>query len=393
MNNFSETRELTIRRSGRLMTVVFFLISGIIAATWASRIPELQLKLELNNAAWGTVLFASPVGLVCGLLVASWLTSHYGAKKIMIFSSLVASLLLILAGYSNGRIQLMIVLFFMGFSRTILNISANTLSLDVQKMYNKPIISTFHGLWSLACFAAASVGSLMIVMNVIPGHHFLGIALLCILLGLMYVKSRHGSKLHDREKKPFFVRPDRYLFLLGCIAFCGMICENAIFDWSVNYFENTVNAGKGLVTTGYQCFIISMTLGRLAGDKLVGRFGPAKMLFVNGIFIAFGFVLAAAFPTLLPAAIAFIIIGLGDSLVVPIVYSLTARSKSIPPAYALSAVTLVGYTGFLTGPILIGFLSSWIGMQWTFALVGLFGIGIILFTGMARKREELNSHN
>ena len=390
MNNNQEARELKKRRSGRMMTVVFFLISGIIAATWASRIPELQLKLELNNAEWGTVLFASPVGLVCGLLVASWLTSHHGAKRIMIISSIIACILLILAGFSNDRISLMIVLFFMGFSRTILNISANTHSLDVQKMYSKPIISTFHGLWSLACFVAATIGSLMIVMNIIPGHHFLGMALICIALSLLYVKSRHGARLNTSDKKPFFVRPDRYLFLLGWIAFCGMICENAIFDWSVNYFETTVKAPGGWVTTGYQCFIISMTLGRLFGDKLVGRYGPVKMLFANGIFIAFGFVFVAAFPTLFPAAIGFIIIGLGDSLVVPIVYSLTARSRSIPPAYALSAVTMVGYSGFLTGPLLIGFFSSWIGMQWTFVVVGIFGIGIILLTGIVRKREELH---
>jgi fucose permease len=389
MNINGETHELQKRRSGRGMTIVFFLISGIIAATWASRIPELQAKLRLNNAEWGTVLFASPVGLVCGLLVASWLTSHFGAKKIMLASSFLACILLIFAGYSNERIQLMIVLFFMGFSRTILNISANTLSLTVQKMYTKPIISTFHGLWSLACFIAASIGSLMIMLNIIPGHHFLGMAMLCILSSLFYFKSQHGGKLNGTEKKPFFVRPDSYLFLLGCIAFCGMICENAIFDWSVNYFETTVLARKGLVTTGYQCFIISMTLGRLFGDRMVGRYGPVKMLFINGALIAFGFVLAAAFPAFLPAAIGFIIIGLGDSLVVPIVYSLTSRSKSTPPAYALSAVTLVGYSGFLTGPLLIGFLSTWIGMQWTFAIIGLFGAGIIILARQVRKRDEL----
>ena len=391
MDNIRETHELNLRRSGRIMTVVFFLISGFIAATWASRIPELQVKLELNNAAWGTVLFASPVGLVCGLLFASWLTSHYGAKKVMIISSIIACIFLAIAGYSNSRIQLMIVLFFMGFSRTILNISANTHSLDVQKMYSKPIISTFHGLWSLACFAAATIGSLMIVMNIIPGHHFLGMSLLCILLSLFYIKSKPIGKLNNTEKKPFFVRPDHYLFLLGSIAFCGMICENAMFDWSVNYFETTVNARKGLVTTGYQCFIISMTLGRLTGDRLVGRFGPFKMLFINGALIAFGFMVTAAFPTFFPAAMGFIIIGLGDSLVVPIVYSLTSKSKSIPPAYALSAVTMVGYSGFLTGPLLIGFLSSWIGMQWTFAVVGLFGLVIILLTGRVKKDLILNS--
>jgi fucose permease len=371
------------------MTIVFFVISGIISATWASRIPEMQSKLQMNNAAWGTVLFASPVGLVCGLLVASWLTSHFGVKKIMITSAVIACLLLINAGFSNTRLQLMATLFLMGFSRTVLNISANTHSLDVQKLYEKPIISTFHGIWSLACFVSATIGSLMILSNISPGYHFLAMAVLCILFSVLYIKSNIGAKVHSNEKKPFFVMPDRFLFALGMIAFCGMICENAIFDWSVNYFETTVAARKGLVTTGYQSFIIAMTLGRLSGDRLVSRFGAIRMLMINGGLVTLGFLFTAAFPLFLPAALGFVIIGLGDSLIVPIVYSLTAKSKSIPPAYAISAVTIVGYSGFLTGPLLIGFLSSWLDMQWTFAIIALFGLMIIFLTTRITKFSEL----
>jgi MFS family permease len=381
------------RNRSRLMTIVFFVISGVISATWASRIPEMQVKLEMNNAAWGTVLFASPVGLVCGLLVASWLTAHFGVKKIMITSAIIASLLLVMAGFSDTRLQLMVTLFFMGFSRTILNISANTHSLDVQKLYEKPIISTFHGIWSLACFISATIGSLMIVFNILPGYHFLIMALLCILFSLLYINTSLGSKIHSNEKKPFFVMPDRFLFVLGMIAFCGMICENAIFDWSVNYFETTVAARKGLVTTGYQSFIIAMTLGRLLGDRLVARFGAINMLMLNGGLVACGFLFAAAFPLLLPAAIGFVIIGLGDSLIVPIVYALTAKSKNIPPAYAIAAVTIVGYSGFLTGPLLIGFLSSWLGMQWTFACIALFGLIIIFLATRISKFQELSTAN
>lgn len=378
-----QSQALTTMHPGksRLMTVIFFLLSGIIAATWASRIPEMQGKLGMNNANWGTVLFAVPLGLVCGLVFASWLISHFGVKKIMVTSSVLSVMLLILAGFSSQRIQLMAALFLLGFSRTVMNISANTLSLEVQKLYSKPIISTFHGLWSLACFVAASVGSFMIVMNIAPGYHFLIVGMICILFSLSYINSSIGMKVHTAGKKPFFVRPDKFLGLLGMIAFCGMICENVIFDWSVNYFENTVEAKKGLVTTGYQSFIISMTLGRLSGDRLTGRYGPIKMLKFNGGLIILGFVITALFPSFLTASLGFVIIGLGTSLIVPIVYSLTSKSKNISPAYAISAVTLVGYSGFLTGPLLVGFLSSFAGMRLTFAFVAIFGLIIIFLSG------------
>jgi MFS family permease len=133
-----------------------------------------------------------------------------------------------------------------------------------------------------------------------------------------------------------------------------------------------------LVTTGYTCFIIAMTMGRLFGDKLIGRFGPIRMLMVNGMLMSAGFLLSAIAPYFITAALAFIIIGIGDSIIVPIVYSLTAKTKKMPPGYAISAVTLIGYSGFLSGPILIGSLSEWLGMQWAFAVISVFGLAITL---------------
>ena len=147
-----------------------------------------------------------------------------------------------------------------------------------------------------------------------------------------------------------------------------------------------------MATTGYQAFIISMTLGRLLGDRVIGKFGPVKMLSINGVLIVLGFIISAAFPSFLTAALGFTLIGFGTSLVVPIVYSLSSRSFTVPPAYALSSVTLVGYSGFLTGPVLIGFLSTWIGMQWTFIVLGGFGAGVILLAGAIGKRTELYNH-
>lgn len=386
-----EKQQSVLARKGRLVTAVFFILSGILAATWASRIPDIQEKLGLGNAAWGTVLFASPAGLVCGLMVASRLTAEFGTKKILITSSILSCFFLVLSGFSNERYQLMAVLFLMGFMRTILNISANTLSLEVQSMYRKSIISTFHGLWSLACFIAASIGTLMIIYNVLPRFHFLIIAIICLLTSLIFSKTSVGNKVVSIEKKPFFVRPDRFLFHLGVVAFCAMICENAMFDWSVNYFEKVVQAGKGLVTAGYTSFIISMTLGRLLGDRIIGYFGHMKVLFYSGLLISFGFIIAAVFPTPLTAIAGFIIIGLGDSIIVPIVYALSGRTGKMPAGYAISAVTLIGYAGFLTGPLLIGFVSGALNLQWAFGIISIFGIFITLLSLKIKSFEELRN--
>lgn len=375
----------TDRKRRRLITAVYFFLSGIITASWSSRIPDVQQKLGLDNAAWGSVLFALPVGLVTGLLLSSWLVARFGTTLIMIIGLVVSCLLLCTLGFAGERVQLMATLFFFGGVRTILNMAMNTRSVEVQRLYDKPIVSTFHGLWSLACFMAAAFGTLMIVYNVVPAQHFVIIASVCLLI-VFALRKKVGNGAHVKpEKQPFFVKPDKYLLFLGLVAFCGMLAESTMFDWSVNYFENVVKVDKGFVTTGYTSFIIAMSLGRLLGDRVIARFGPVTMLMVNGVLMAAGFGVAALFPYLLPAAIGFVLIGLGDSIVVPIVYTLSARSTIMQPGYAIASVTFIGYAGFLTGPLLVGSLSDAFGMQWALVVVGCICLGISFFSLLVKK--------
>jgi fucose permease len=113
----------------------------------------------------------------------------------------------------------------------------------------------------------------MIINNVTPAAHFLGIVAVSIPAALLFWERNKERPLGAAEKRPFFVRPDRYLFLLGLIAFCSMMCEGAMFDWGVNYFEKVVQPGKEWITAGYTAFIIAMALGRLTGDRLIATFG------------------------------------------------------------------------------------------------------------------------
>jgi len=360
----------TDRAKKRWITAGFFFLTGLITASWSSRIPDIQQKLGLGDAAWGTVLAALPLGLVSGMLVSSWLVERYGTKRVMLVSCIVCSLFLCLLGLAPSRALLMTVLYLVGLTRTILNISMNTNSMEVQQLYERPIVSTFHGIWSLACFAALGVGQVMIILEVLPAQHLAIIAAICITAAIVLTSQRPPSAPATAQRRPFLVRPDRYLWMLGVVAFCAMLAESAMFEWSVNYFEKEIKAERSYVTAGLSGFMITMSAGRLVGDRLIHRYGHLNMLIANGLLMSTGFLLAASVPLLLPALLGFLLVGAGDSIIVPIAYTMAAKTKKMQASYAIACVSLIGSAGFVSGPLLMGTLSEVFGMQWAFGFVG-----------------------
>lgn len=378
------------RKHLRFIIFAFFFFSGIYAASWSSRIPDVQRLLDLSNAELGNLLFAMPAGLVFGLTFASWLIGGFGYRKILLYSTIFTGIMLFFIGYSNSTWQLMISLFLFGVGRTVFNLAANTGALEVQRMYEYPINSTFHGVWSIACFIAAGIGTIMVTNNIGPFYHFLGIALIVIALSIFLIGKKTTFTVTD-SKRPFFVKPDRYLLLLGLIAFCAMLCEGAMFDWSVVYFTKVVKAQKSLTTSGYMSFIITMAAGRLIGDRFISRFGMFRVLIFNGCCLSAGFLIAALFPYVIPAAIGFALIGIGSSILVPLVYLLSGQHKTMPPAYALSSVTIIGYTGFLAGPVMIGNVSQLFGMPVAYIVLSVLSVMIIILTLQVKKLVEVNA--
>lgn len=359
----------------RWIIFVFFFLSGIISATWSSRIPDIQDKLAVNNAVLGVVLFSMYAGLFVGLSVASWLVASYGSRKVMTITCIISALLLVLAAVFSSIILLMLVLLILGISRTIFNISSNTGAIEVQTQYNRPIISGFHGVWSMASLIAGGIGQFMISGKINPLLHFAIIAFL-VLVSIGLLKGKKEAISIKKERRPFFVKPDKYLFLLGLMALCTFLCEGAMFDWSVNYFEKVVKADRSFITVGYLSFIFAMAGGRLIGDRLIGAFGVFRMLLVNGFLVAVGFAVTASFPLLLPAAVGFLLIGLGDSVLIPIIYMLATKSKKMTAEYSLSIVTFIGYLGFLIGPLFIGNVSQYFGLPVTFYCLS--GVSLLL---------------
>jgi MFS family permease len=382
-----QSASIKLRRRIRWRTGALFFLSGIISATWSSRIPEIQDKFHLSNAEWGAVLFALPAGMVSGLPISSYIIEKFTSAKVMIVAGVVYALMLSSLALSSTVFLLVAGLYGFGLSRSLFTMSVNTNAIEVQRLYPDPIIATFHGVWSLACFCAAAIGTYMIAHNVNPIYHFVSIALIVAAFMIAY-RSKGNSKKATAERKPFFVKPDRYLFILGVICFCVMICEGSVFDWAVNYYDKVVKVNKSMATTGYTAFIIAMTGGRLVGDKISGWLGLKRVLLINGALMGVGFAIAVAFPYLWPTAFGFLMIGLGDSIMVPVVYSLAGQSTKMKPSYAIASVTMIGYIGFLSGPLVVGGISGAFGMRYAFALLALLSFCISLLISLVKQSKN-----
>lgn len=345
-----------------------FFFSGIITSTWSSRIPDIQRQLDLSNAELGAVLFAISAGLVLGLPLSSWLVARYSSTRMMTISTIIFAVSIALLAVAPTVYLLVILLFVFGATRNLVSMAANTNSLEIQSLHQKPIIATFHGIWSMACFVGIAIGAFMISKGISPLWHFLGIAII-IIVAVFIFKRKEEEPAIAKDKKAFFVKPDRYLLLLGLIAFCVMFCESCMFDWSINYYEKVIQSDKDYVTFGYSSFIIMMTTGRLIGDRFIARFGFTTMLWFNGLLITAGSVVVVIFPFVWLASLGFALIGLGSSIIVPIIYSLGGKTTKMSAGYAIASITVIGYAGFLSSPLIVGSLSDKFGMQNAFGIL------------------------
>ncbi|UYQ93751.1 MFS transporter [Chitinophaga horti] len=368
----------------RIAVSAFFFLTGLCFSSWGSRVADIQLKLGLDEAGLGLILLAIPAGSALSLPIAGWLINRQGSSRILSAACLLYALLLPLIGLSASILLLVIALFFFGFVGNIGNIAVNTQAVSVEQLFGKTIMSSFHAIWSLAGLAGASIGNLMVNLHLQPMNHFMIIALAAIVI---WATNAHATvKTHTpvKGKQPFFVKPDKTLIGLGIIAFCCMISEGTMYDWSTVYFARAIEAPPGLVPLGFQAFTLATTTGRFTGDWLAHRYGINKILTVSGILTASGLLMSALFPHIITAVIGFFLVGLGVSAVIPLVYSEAGRSKTMSPSMALAAVTTLGFFGFLLGPPLIGFIAHASGLRTSFAVVAVMGL---MITVLARRKN------
>jgi MFS family permease len=363
-------------RQIRWAVSAFFFSQGLCFASWASRIPDLKTSLLLNDGAMGTILLALPAGQLTAMPFSGRLVTHFGSKKILRFCLVLYAICLTNIGLASAPWHLALALYLFGVCGNMCNISVNTQAIRAEKLYGRPIMTSFHGAWSIAGFTGAAIGLLMTAQHVRPYIHFWIVAAFVFLVILFVQKYLQQGRATVTEKKPFFSKPDGMLVQLGIIGFCSMASEGAMFDWSGVYFQQVVHVSRPVI--GFVSFMIMMATGRFLGDKLIEKHGRKKMLQLSGILISTGLFISVLFPYPITATLGFLIVGLGVSSIVPMVYSSAGRVSKIPPGMALAAVSSISFLGFLMGPPLIGYIAQISSLRYSFAVIGLLGFAIAI---------------
>lgn len=379
----SETKQKHIRTA----CSIFFFISGFGYASWASRIPTIQQQLNLNEAQLGTVLFAMPVGLILTLPLTKYLLRKYSSNLIMLFGALLFNAILCLPGFTNSILQLMAVLFVFGSARNIMNISMNGQSVAVQSHYTKSIITTFHGVWSMAGFAGAGLGYLMVANNIGTEYHLPIVGVLMIVLSVMAYPQTLYQKPIKEEPKPVFSLPDKSVLGFAVICFACMATENVMYDWAIIYFEKAGMAPASTAISGFVIYMVFMTMGRFGGDRIVHRIGIVNIIKFSGLLIFVGLLLVALFPYKAVIFPSFAFVGLGVSCIVPLIFSLAGKDKTVNSGSRVASISTIGYLGFLIVPPSVGYLAQATSLRWAFGILSCLGLMIFLLT-LKIKNEE-----
>lgn len=311
------------------------------------------------------------------LPITNQLLGRFSSRAIMLFGSVFFNIMLCFAGFVSAPWQLVIILFCFGASRNLLNLSMNAMAVRVQAMYTQSIMTSFHGIWSLAGFAGASLGYFMVSFHVSVSWHLPLVGAAMTLLSLLFYSTSLYQAPTPVQNKKIFALPDRYLLRFALIAFACMACENTMYDWSGIYFQQAVHSSRPTATAAFVLYMVAMTSGRFWGDQLVNRIGIERILLYSGALISSGLLIAVLLPYAITASIGFVFTGLGVSCIVPLVFNLAGRSTTMSSHTALAAISTVGYLGFLLVPPMVGFIAQLAGIRVSFGIIALLGLLIV----------------
>jgi MFS family permease len=344
----------------RIAVKLIFFINGFVHANLAARFPRVQELFDIDNGTLGFVLLSSSVGALLAMPFTGWLIIRNGSRRITIFSIFLYCIFVPLVPLMPGLAGLVVLFFIMGLTAGMLDVSMNSQAVMVEKIHQKPIMTSFHALFSIGMVAGAFCGALFVKLETTLFVHF------AVIVGMSVAAAAWARYhlIHDKPKEkevdgPAFRLPNAAMVSIGVIAFCCMLGEGAMADWSTNYMENIAMASPALAPLGLSAFALAMTIGRFFGDGARLKYGDRNLMVICGLISTMGIALTLLFKNPYSVIAGLFIIGIGLSSIVPIAYSIAGNSKNLPPGVGLAMVTTVGYSGFLFGPPIIGLLANW----------------------------------
>jgi MFS family permease len=337
---------------------LLFATNGLVFGGWIVRIPAIMNRLDISTGTFGLILPAGAIGAMLALPTSGKLTGIFGSAKVLAAFSLARSVVIPLTLLVPHPAWFACGLFCYGFTNGALDVALNAQGVEVERAKRRSILSSLHGCSSLGSLAGSLVGGIAagIGIGVLPQ---LGVTSLLIgVLTLFLWRFLVPDEAHVGQPAAATTGKRRLLIPFGAIAFCGVIGEGGMSDWSTLYLRNELGASASVAAYGYTAFAFCMVTGRFMGDRIVRRLGEAQTIRAASLVAGAGMLIASGIGTLWSAYIGFAIAGAGISLIIPIVYRMAGTVPGIPRAQAVASTALIGYIGFLVGPLVLGTIGD-----------------------------------
>ncbi|WP_285269967.1 MFS transporter [Kaistella rhinocerotis] len=355
---------LSTPQKQRIALSAYFLLSGICFSSWASRIPTLKTNYNLSEEDLGNLLMIMPASAIIGIPLSGWLVAKFDSRTPLQIASVAFLISLFSLSWNLSIFGIAIALVLFSVALRIINIAINTQSLAIQEKFEKKIVGSFHGVWSIGGILGVLFSTVMLKYNISIFWHFLFIAIfgcLIILSMFPFLIKNDRAKVGAKFK---LGKPSKYITLLGFMVFFAAICEGGMYDWNGVYLKEVVK--QEVFTYGYLLLMICMTASRLTIDKLMERFGMQKLYITGSLMVMLGVLIAVVFPTLYPVLLGFCMIGFGISGLYPMTFILAGKSKKYSIAIVMSIISTYSTVGMFLGPPLIGYLAHAFGLQKAF---------------------------
>jgi MFS family permease len=348
----------TPRQARGAVAAVFF-INGFVFGSWASRIPAVRDHVGLSDGELGLALACGAIGSIIAMPVAGGSAARVGSRRT---TRVALGLLCLAAGVVALAPTLPVLcglLFLLGAAMGSCDVSMNAHGVAVERRYGRAILASFHAAFSIGGLAGGAVGAVAAAAGLNVRIHLALVAALSAAVGLTWSRRFLGADADAIDRaEPIIVRPPRRLLALGALAFACLIIEGASADWSAVYLRDELGTTAAVAALGFTAFSVTMTLGRIFGDRLVDRFGPQAIVRFGGGLAAVGFGLGLVVAQPLAAIVGFACLGAGMSGVVPIVFRASGHVPGMAAGVGLAAVSSTGYLGFLVGPPTIGGIAE-----------------------------------
>ncbi|MDT9701070.1 MFS transporter [Streptomyces sp. P17] len=375
-------------KRARYAVAAVFAVHGAVTGSFATRVPWIQDHASVSAGQLGLALAFPALGASVAMPLAGGITHRFGARNALRALIALWTLALVLPSLAPNLLTLCLALFVYGATAGMADVAMNALGVEVENRLDRSIMSGLHGMWSAGAVLGSLGGTLAAQLGTDARlHHLLAAAVLTILGVAACAWVLDLQPAQDEAPPPRFALPPPSALLIGAVGFCAVFAEGASLDWSAVYLRDELEASDGLAAACTMGFTLTMAVARIAGDKVVDRYGAVRTVRAGGVLAAVGglLIVVANQPALAMAG--FGLMGLGIAVVVPLCFAAAGRSGP-NPSLAIAGVATITYTSGLVAPGAIGGLAQATSLVVSFGLVTLLATGLAVFAGVLRTAER-----